>query len=121
MLELGVSHLFGCSTQSTEYQQELRQRTHLPYRLLSDENLELVKGAKLPVFEYNVCSSSSLPFVCVRGSDGCCDVSNEGQGTTLIKRLALAIEDGQIVKVWYPVFPSDKNASDVLEWLKTRT
>lgn len=40
---------------------------------------------------------------------------------TLIKRLALAIEDGKIVKVWYPVFPPDKNAPDVLEWLKTRT
>lgn len=54
MLELGVSHLFGCSTQSTAYQQELRERVHLPYQLLSDEKLDLVKAAKMPTFEYNV-------------------------------------------------------------------
>ena len=54
MLELGVSHLFGCSTQSTEYQQELRERTRLPYQLLSDEKLELVKAARLPTFEFDV-------------------------------------------------------------------
>lgn len=43
------------------------------------------------------------------------------KGNTLIKRLAMAIEDGKITKIWYPVFPPDRNASDVLEWLKTRT
>ena len=47
--------------------------------------------------------------------------TDEKQNMILIKRLALAIEDGTIVKVWYPVFPPDKNASDVLEWLKIRT
>ena len=56
MLELGVSHLLGCSTQDTAYQQELRERVHLPYQLLSDERLELVKGLKLPTFEFEVCS-----------------------------------------------------------------
>lgn len=95
MLELGVSHLFGCSTQSTAYQQELKERLHLPYQLLSDENLELIEKAKLPTFNY--------------------------EGKTLHKRLALAIEDGTIMKVWYPVFPPDRNAGDVLEWLRTRT
>ena len=48
-------------------------------------------------------------------------IVDRSQGSTLIKRLAMAIEDGTIVKVWYPVFPPDKNASDVVEWLKTRT
>lgn len=54
MAALGVKQLFGCSTQSTAYQQELRERVHLPYQILSDERLELVKGLGLPVFEYQV-------------------------------------------------------------------
>lgn len=94
-LQLGVSHIFGVSTQDTSYQQELKQRVHLPYQILSDEKLEMIKGLKLPTFEF--------------------------QGMTLIKRLTLAVEDGKIVQVWYPVFPSDKNAGEVLQWLKTRT
>ena len=92
--ELGVKHIFGVSTQDTPYQQELKQRTHLPYQLLSDEKLEMVKALKLPTFEFD--------------------------GMSLIKRLTLAVEDGKIAHVWYPVFPSDKNAGEVLEWLKTR-
>lgn len=67
MLELGVSHLFGCSTQSTTYQQEVRERLHLPYQLLSDEGLELVGAAKLPTFEFEVCSS---PFICLGFREG---------------------------------------------------
>jgi peroxiredoxin len=35
----------------------------------------------------------------------------------LYKRLTLVIEDGRIVKVFYPVFPPDKNAERVLDWL----
>lgn len=73
-LEQGVSHIFGASTQDTPYQQELKERVHLPYQLLSDEKLEMVKALKLPTFEFN--------------------------GMTLIKRLTLAIEDGKIVRVW---------------------
>lgn len=66
MLELGVSHLFGCSTQSTAYQQELRERVHLPYQLLSDEKLEFVEAAKLPTFEYQVRrhTHSQLALIC---------------------------------------------------------
>lgn len=93
--ELGVKHIFGVSTQDTPYQQEIKERVHLPYQLLSDEKLEMVKALKLPTFEY--------------------------QGKTLIKRLTLAVEDGEVVHVWYPVFPPDKSASEVLEWLKART
>ena len=94
-LELGVSHVFGVSTQDTPYQQELKQRIHLPYQLLSDEKLELIKALKLPIFDFN--------------------------GMTLIKRLTLAVEDGKIVSVWYPVFPPNKSAATVLQWLKSRT
>ncbi|WPH05049.1 Hypothetical protein R9X50_00794800 [Acrodontium crateriforme] len=92
--ELGVDRVFGVSTQSTPYQQELKERTHLPYQLLSDEEHIMINALKLPTFSYN--------------------------GTILIKRMSLAIRDGKIVKVWYPVFPSDRSASDAVEWLKTQ-
>jgi peroxiredoxin len=90
----GVARVFGLSTQSTAYQRELKERVHLPYQLLSDEELRLVAAARLPTIEW--------------------------QGRTLTKRLTVAVEDGRIVKVWYPVFPPDKNAGEVLEWLKAR-
>lgn len=93
--ELGVSHLFGLSTQETAYQQELKERVHLPYQLLSDEKRELIEALKLPTFEY--------------------------EGKTLTKRLTLAVEDGKIVQVWYPVFPPDQSAAQVLQWLKGRS
>lgn len=95
MLDHGVRNIFGVSTQDTPYQAELKQRVHLSYELLSDENSEMVKALKLPTFEF--------------------------KGKSLIKRLTLAVEDGRIVEVWYPVFPSDKNPGDVLDWLKSRT
>lgn len=90
----GVETVFGVSTQSTSYQQELRERVHLPYDLLSDEELKFAEGLNLPTFDY--------------------------QGTKLIKRLSVAIEGGKIVKYWYPVFPPDANVHEVLKWLKTR-
>ena len=43
----------------------------------------------------------------------------EWQGRTLIRRLTLAVDKGEIVKLWYPVFPPDKNVDDVLDWLRT--
>jgi peroxiredoxin len=91
----GVEAIYGVSTQSTAYQQELRERVKLSYELLSDEKLQLVEALKLPTMEW--------------------------EGKTLIKRLAMAVEDGKVVKVWYPVFPPDRNAGDVLEWLKSRS
>lgn len=94
LLKLGVKQLFGLSTQDTPYQQEAHQRNHLPYDLLSDEQLEFARALKLPLFKW--------------------------KGVHLIKRLALAIDDGKIVKVWYPVFPPDKNASEVVEWLESQ-
>jgi peroxiredoxin len=36
---------------------------------------------------------------------------------TLLKRLTLIIDDGEVVHVFYPVFPPDRNASNVIDWL----
>lgn len=92
-LGLGVSHIFGASTQDTPYQSELKERIHLPYQLLSDEKLDMAKALGLPLFDW--------------------------EGKKLLKRLTLAIEDGKIVKVWYPVFPPNESANEVLKWLQT--
>ena len=91
---LPPGHLFGCSTQPPSVHAELSARLHLPYALLSDEQLGMQQALSLPTFEW--------------------------QGKTLIRRLTLAVEKGAVVKVWYPVFPSDKIA-DVLDWLKGYT
>ncbi|MCK1713044.1 MULTISPECIES: peroxiredoxin [unclassified Bradyrhizobium] len=88
----GVSHVFGLSTQSNEYQTEMASRLHLPFPVLSDENLELTRALNLPTMEV--------------------------AGLTLIKRLALIVDDARITHVFYPVFPPDRNAGDVLDWLK---
>lgn len=92
--KLGVKHLFGLSSQDTPHQAEAKQRLHLPYELLSDEKLEFAKALKLPTFEW--------------------------KDKTLIKRLALAIDNETIVKVWYPIFPPDANAREVVEWLASK-
>jgi len=88
----GAAGVFGLSTQSNDYQTEMASRLHLPFPVLSDERLELVEALDLPVM----------------------DVA----GLTMIKRLALVIDDARITHVFYPVFPPDRNAGDVLEWLK---
>jgi peroxiredoxin len=90
--ELGVDQLFGLSTQDTAYQKEAETRLHLPFPLLSDEGLELAKALNLPTFDFG--------------------------DATMIKRLTLIIEDGTIRDVIYPVFPPDKNAEAVIDWLK---
>lgn len=84
----GAAHVFGLSTQDTDYQREAAERLHLPFTLLSDADLAFTKALGLPVL--NVA------------------------GRTLLKRLAMVIDEGQIVKVFYPVFPPDQNAADVL-------
>ena len=89
---LGVAHLFGLSTQDTGYQQEAASRLHLPFAILSDEKLALTKALKLPTFT--------------------------AAGMTLLKRVALVIDDGVITKVFYPVFPPDKSAEEVIAWLQ---
>jgi peroxiredoxin len=88
----GARHVFGLSTQSNEYQAEMAARLHLPFPVLSDEKLKLTEALQLPTMEV--------------------------AGLTLIKRLALIVDDGNITHVLYPVFPPDRNAGDVLDWLK---
>ena len=90
---LGVAQLFGLSAQDTAYQQEAATRLHLPFPILSDEKLAFTRALKLPTFSVD--------------------------GMTLIKRMALVIDDGTITKVFYPVFPPDKNAQEVITWLQT--
>jgi peroxiredoxin len=89
--DLGA-RLFGLSTQSTGYQREAARRLDLPFELLSDERLAFAEALGLPTFEV--------------------------EGTTLLKRLTLIIEDGRIEQVFYPVFPPGKNAEEVLAWLR---
>jgi peroxiredoxin len=88
----GAAQVFGLSTQSNEYQTEMASRLHLPFPVLSDEKLELTRALNLPTMQV--------------------------AGLTLIKRLALIIDDARITHVFYPVFPPDRNAGDVLDWLK---
>lgn len=87
------TQVFGLSTQTTEYQLALKDRLHLPFDLLSDADLQLKQSLNLPVFK----------------------VGN----FTLYKRLTLVIEQAIIKKVFYPVFPPNRHASQVLDWLKS--
>ena len=89
------ARVFGLSVQDTGYQKEVAERLHLPFDLLSDEDLAFTNTLGLPTFEVD--------------------------GMTLIKRLTLVIDDGRIEKVIYPVFPPDKNAEEVVEWLSRTT
>ena len=91
---LGVSALFGLSVQDSAYQREVAERLHLPFPILSDEYLLLTRAIRLPTFETS--------------------------GMTLLKRLTLVITDGEIERVFYPVFQPDRNASEVLAWLANR-
>lgn len=89
----GVDHLYGLSTQSPTYQHEVAERLHLPFAMLSDDHLLLTKAMRLPTFE--------------------------ASGMTLLKRLTLVINEGVVEHVFYPVFPPDRNAVEVLECLKS--
>src|SRR6202161_228383 len=89
---LGVSHVFGLSTQDTAYQREAAERLHLPFPILSDSQLAFTRALKLPTFQ--------------------------AAGMMLIKRMVLVVDDGVITKVFYPVFPPDKSAAEVVAWLR---
>ena len=89
---VGVGHVYGLSTQDIAYQREAAERLHLPFAILSDAGLKLTGAIGLPTFTTS--------------------------GMTLLKRMALVIDDGVIVKTFYPVFPPDKNAAEVIAWLR---
>jgi peroxiredoxin len=84
--------VFGLSTQANEYQKEAKERLHLPFELLSDENLVFANALSLPVMKI--------------------------ENMHLLKRLTLIFDKGKVVKYFYPVFPPDKNIDDVIAWLK---
>jgi peroxiredoxin len=88
---LGAS-VFGLSTQDTDYQREAATRLHLPFALLSDADLAFAGALNLPTFEVD--------------------------DMILLKRLTLVIDEGWIEKVFYPVFPPDRSAEEVVEWLE---
>lgn len=87
----GVAQVFGLSTQDTAYQCEVMQRLHLPFPLLSDARLTFTRALRLPTFQTS--------------------------GMTLLKRMTLLIRDAVIVHVFYPVFPPDADAGNVLAYL----
>jgi peroxiredoxin len=89
--DLGV-RVLALSTQPSDYQREMADRLHLPFPVLSDDGLELTGALGLPTFETS--------------------------GWTLLKRLTLVIDDGAIAHVFYPVFPPDGHAAEVLDWLR---
>jgi peroxiredoxin len=81
----------GVSAQSLADQIEFAERNGMPFPVISDEWLDLARDPGLPTFEV--------------------------EGLTLYRRLAVVAEVGTIVKVFYPVFPPDRNAEEVLSWL----
>ena len=70
----------------------MSERLHLPFAVLSDAKFELCDALRLPTFEV--------------------------EGTRLVKRLTLVIRDGRIEHVFYPVFPPNESADEVLRWLR---
>ena len=86
------ARVFGLSTQTTPQQAEAAARLHLPFALLSDTAGELARALRLPTFEV--------------------------EGQRLLRRVTLIVRGGTIEKVFYPVFPPDQNAQEVLNWLQ---
>jgi len=86
------AEVFGVSTQDTAYQQEMVKRLEVPFEVLSDEHMALTKALKLPTFTVD--------------------------GMTLLKRLTIIARHGRIEKVFYPVFPPDAHAEELISWLK---
>ncbi len=90
-LEL-AAEVFGLSTQTTEYQCEMAERLHLPFEVLSDAAFQLCDALRLPTFVV--------------------------AGRRLLKRLTLVVRGGRIERVFYPVFPTNESADQVLQWLR---
>jgi peroxiredoxin len=85
--------VFGLSVQTTQYQKEMADRLHLPFPIVSDARYEFQKALNMPTFE--------------------------AAGMTLLKRVTLIANHGVIEAVHYPIFPSDSDASWVIQHLKT--
>jgi peroxiredoxin len=90
--EAGAERVYGVSSQDSDYQSEFAARMSLPFPILSDPELRLAELLRLPTFEAN--------------------------GRRLYKRLTMIIGDGRIEHVFYPIFPPDAHAGEVLGWLQ---
>ncbi|MBI5364301.1 MAG: peroxiredoxin [Planctomycetes bacterium] len=88
--------VFGVSTQTSAYQREFREREQVPYHFLSDAELLLARAMQLPTFDFPIAS---------------------GGPRTLIQRMCWFVDTGIVEELWYPVFPPDRNARIVLDWL----
>jgi peroxiredoxin len=93
LAELGAG-LAGLSAQPIEEQLEFAERNHIPYPVIADPDRKLGAALGLPIFEF--------------------------EGLTLYKRVTLVIEACAVAKVFYPVFPPDQNATEVVTWLRSR-
>ena len=91
-LKAAGAEVFGLSVQSTEFQREAVERLHLPFAILSDKDLRLTRALDLPTFT--------------------------ASGHELLKRETFILRDGGIEHVFYPVFPPDGHAQEVLAWLR---
>jgi peroxiredoxin len=92
LLAAGASAVYGLSSQDTDYQAELAERLHLPFEILSDPALALADALRLPTFT--------------------------ADGSRLYARLTLIVADGRIEHAFYPIFPPDGHAAEVLAWLR---
>ena len=88
----GAARVYGMSSQSSDYQREAVSRLRLPFSMLSDERLVLAAALGLPTFEVD--------------------------GMTLYRRLTMIVADGVIEHVFYPIFPPNQHAQEVLDWLR---
>lgn len=86
------ANVYGVSTQDADYQREAVNRLKLPFELLSDARLELATAMRLPTFQFD--------------------------GETLLKRLTLLVLNGRVEHVFYPVFPPDRHAEQVVRHLR---
>ncbi len=86
------AEVFGLSTQSTDYQSEVRERLQLPFDLLSDESYVFTDAFALPTFTV--------------------------ASTRLLRRVTLISDSGVIERVFYPIFPPDRHPADVVSYLK---
>jgi peroxiredoxin len=86
------AEVLGLSAQSPEEQHEFAEREHIPFALVSDRALQLASALRLPTFEAG--------------------------GRRLYKRITLIVREGAIAKVFHPVFPPDRNAAEVVGWLR---
>jgi peroxiredoxin len=93
LLDAGAARVFGASSQDVDYQRELVERLRLPFAMLSDLTLSLAAELRLPTFDVD--------------------------GLTLFKRVTLVLRDGVIEHVFYPIFPPDQHAQQVLDWLRS--